>query len=85
MGVLVGDGSSDTCQWIPLVKDSPFTATTAERLMAIGRNSNIANRAHAQHLPPSWTTLYEPTELPDEVLEQKIVQGTINPRWNVSI
>jgi hypothetical protein len=48
-------------------KDLPFKAATTERLMAIARNPNIANPAHAQHLPPSWTTLYELTKLPDEV------------------
>jgi hypothetical protein len=57
----------------------PFAAETAQRLMAIAENKVLSNAAHAQHLPQSWTTLYELTKLDDETLNAGIKSGEINP------
>lgn len=59
--------------------DLPFTASTAQRLMAIAADPKLSNPAHVQHLPPSWGTLYELTKLDDEQFEAKIADGTITP------
>lgn len=56
-----------------------FSASTAQRLMAVARDPRITNTAHAQYLPPSWMTLYELTRLPDPVLEEAFEQGRITP------
>src|SRR5262245_20790937 len=50
----------------------PFDPSVARKLMAVARHPVLSNRAHAHVLPPSWTTLYELTKLPDETLLPKI-------------
>ena len=35
----------------------PFSASTAQRLMAIAGDARLSNPAHVQLLPPSWGTL----------------------------
>src|ERR1700756_3715463 len=51
---------------------------TARRLMAVAQHPVIAKGTHASVLPPSWTTLYELTRLPEETLEAKIAEGGIH-------
>src|ERR1700756_1527524 len=51
---------------------------TARRLMAVAQHPVIAKGTHASVLPPSWTTLYELTRLPEETLEAKIAEGVIH-------
>jgi len=51
---------------------------TARRLMAVAQHPVIAKGTHASLLPPSWTTLYELTRLPEETLEAKIAEGVIH-------
>jgi hypothetical protein len=68
-------------EFLDMVKDDlPFDRTTAFRLMAIAENPVIANVAHVHHLPPSWGTLYELTKLPAEMLEARIIDGTVNAK-----
>lgn len=57
----------------------PFSASTAQRLMAIAADPKLSNAAHVQHLPPSWGTLYELTKLPEEQFDARIKDGTIRP------
>jgi hypothetical protein len=59
--------------------DLPFTARTAQMLMAIGSDPRITNPKHVSHLPASWGTLYEITKLDDTAFEAKIADGTIRP------
>jgi hypothetical protein len=59
--------------------DLPFTARTAQRLMAIARNPWLAKATHMSLLPPSWGTLYELSRLPSEVFSAKIEAGEIWP------
>jgi hypothetical protein len=59
--------------------DLPFAPNTAQRLMAIATHPVLSNTAHGPLLPPSWRTLYELTKLPEQILEEKIADGTINP------
>jgi hypothetical protein len=56
-----------------------FSASTAERLMAIACDPRLTNPAHAQLLPPAWTTLYELTKLDDEQFQAQLEQGKIRP------
>jgi DUF3102 family protein len=58
--------------------DLPFGPRTARRLMAVAQHPVIAKGTHASVLPPSWTTLYELTRLPEETLEAKIAEGVIH-------
>jgi hypothetical protein len=60
-------------------KHLPFTASTAQRLMAIARDPKLSNAAHVQHLPPSWGTLYELTKLDDAGFKAGIENGSIRP------
>lgn len=57
----------------------PFTASTAQRLMAIAADPKLSNAAHVQHLPPAWGTLYELTKLTDQQFETAIADGLIRP------
>jgi hypothetical protein len=59
--------------------DLPFSASTAERLMAIAKNTVLSDSAHAPKLPPSWTTLYELTKLPAQKLRSLIKNGSVHP------
>lgn len=59
--------------------DLPFTARTVQRLMAITHDQRLANPTHASLLPPSWTTLYELSQLHDDEFERGIEKGIIRP------
>jgi phage tail protein X len=60
--------------------DLPFTASTAQRLMAIAADPKMSKAAHAQHLPAAWPTLYELTRLLEETFAQAVSVGAIHPR-----
>jgi hypothetical protein len=63
-------------EWLAMIaSDLPFKARTAQRLMAVARNRELVNAAHASHLPPSWMTLYELTKLPEPELHAAIADG----------
>lgn len=57
--------------------DLPFTARTAQRLIAIAADEKLTKATHVSHLPPHWGTLYELTKLADKDFEAKIADGTI--------
>jgi hypothetical protein len=61
-------------------KKLPFGPNTAQRLMKIANNKQLANPGHAQLLPPSWMTLVELTKLPDDVLAAALGDGTITAK-----
>ena len=56
--------------------DLPFSLRRAECLMAIAADVRISH--HAANLPPSWTTLYELSRLPDERFEKALESGEIH-------
>lgn len=56
-----------------------FSASTAQRLMAIARDPRLSNPAHGQDLPSSWRTLYELTKLDDKQWNYGLDQGIIRP------
>jgi hypothetical protein len=60
--------------------DLAFDARTAQRLMAIGRDPNLANATHESHLPTAWTTLFLLAGMPTETFEQAVASGAINPK-----
>lgn len=57
----------------------PFSARTAQRLIAIAADDRLTNPTHASLLPPHWATLYELTQLSDKEFEGRIADGTIKP------
>ena len=58
----------------------PFTARTAQRLMAIAADERIsANPTRVSLLPAAWGTIYELTKLDDAELEKRFDDGTIRP------
>jgi N6-adenosine-specific RNA methylase IME4 len=57
----------------------PFSASTAQRLMAIASDMRLSNPAHVQLLPASWGTLYELTKLSDEEFDQALGTQIIRP------
>jgi hypothetical protein len=61
-----------------------FSASTAERLMAIARHPVISDSAHAPILPPSWTVLYELARLPAGKVRKLIEQERIHPEMERS-
>jgi hypothetical protein len=60
--------------------DLAFDARTAQRLMAIGRDPNLANATHESHLPTAWTTLFLLAGMPPETFEQAVASGAIHPK-----
>lgn len=57
----------------------PFSASTAQRLMAIAADPRLTKPAHVQHLPQAWGTLYELTKLDDDEFKARLKDGTIRP------
>lgn len=68
-------------QFESMVQQSlPFTARTAQRLMAIASDERIAaNPTRVSLLPASWGTIYELTKLDDAELNKRFEDGTIRP------
>lgn len=60
-------------------KKLPFSARTAQRLMAIAADGRLSDATHVSLLPPHWGTLYEITRLDDDQFEKRIQDGTIRP------
>jgi hypothetical protein len=60
-----------------MLKRIGFSAGTARKYMAIAAHPVISNRSKWNALPPSWTTLYELTKVPPDVLEARIADGTV--------
>jgi len=59
----------------------PISQSTAGRYIAIhqARSRLVPNSAHAPNLPPSWMTLYELAQLPEDTLAWAHEQGRITP------
>lgn len=57
----------------------PFGPRTAQRLMAVGADTRLANPTHVSHLPASWGTLYELTKLTDDQFDAQFKAGKIRP------
>ena len=57
-----------------------FDLSTARMYRIVGAHPVISNRCHVNALPPSMRTLYELTKLPEEILRQKLKDGSINPK-----
>lgn len=64
-----------------MVRDElPFSESTARKLMSIASHPTLANRAHVNDLPVSWSTLYELSRLKQEDLERAIEHGVVNSK-----
>jgi hypothetical protein len=59
--------------------DLPFGARTAQMLMAIAADARLSEPNIYSLLPPSWTTLYALTRLPNEAFNRGIAEGVIRP------
>ena len=58
----------------------PFGHRKAQMLMAIASDARLtANAQRVALLPPNWGALYDITRLGDDLLDQRFVDGTINP------
>jgi hypothetical protein len=67
-------------EWLPMVKKQlPFSAATAEQLIAIAQHPVLSKSEHVQNLPPSWGTLYQLSRLSDREVEAGIASGAIHP------
>jgi hypothetical protein len=63
----------------------PFSRQTAFRLMAIAGHPVLSNVTYRHHLPPAWTTLYELTKFPPDLLQQLVTDGIINNRSSLRL
>ena len=59
--------------------DLPFGARTAQRLMVIAADPQLADPTHVSLLPPHWGTLYELTKLTDDEFAENRSTGKIHP------
>lgn len=57
----------------------PFGQNTANKIMAVARNTVLANSEHVKNLPPSWGTLYELSRIPEPELIEAFESGAIRP------
>jgi hypothetical protein len=68
-------------EWLTMIKgELPFGRSMVNKLMAIASNDNLRNADHGPHLPASWRTLYELTQLTAEQFAAGIKSGAINPK-----
>jgi hypothetical protein len=58
----------------------PFGTRVAQTLMAIARHPVLSNVQFVAHLPASYGTLYELTQLPEAELLRKFEAGEITPK-----
>lgn len=58
--------------------DLPFSTATARKLVAIAEDARLANRSHANVLPPTWTVLYELSQLDDPHFEAAIAENKVS-------
>jgi hypothetical protein len=58
----------------------PFDKRMAEMFMSIARNPVLSNAQHVALLPGAMSTLYELSRIEPEILEAKIIDGTITPQ-----
>jgi hypothetical protein len=79
--LLLAKEKTDPGKWLKIFegKNKPFSEDTAQRRMAISRNSVLTNTAHVRYLPSAWSTLYELTKIPEPILLQMIQDGRIHP------
>jgi hypothetical protein len=59
-------------------RELPFSARTAQRLMAIAAHPVLSNATHVSLLPPCWGTLYALTEVADATLEAALADGRLH-------
>ena len=76
-------------EWGRMFEDGlvPFSQQTANKLMTIAEHPLLSNHAHGRDLPPSWTTLYELTKVPERALKNALKDGAITadmPRKDVA-
>lgn len=57
----------------------PFSARTAQRLMAIASDNRLTNPTHVSLLPASWGTLAELSQLSDDEFSSGLAQKIIRP------
>jgi protein gp37 len=85
--LLQSKGSVPHGTWERMFSDHPqavaepvvFGVRTAQRLMKIAGHPVISKATHASLLPPTWGTLYELTQVPDDALEAALRDGMIRP------
>ncbi|MBF0371709.1 MAG: DUF3102 domain-containing protein [Magnetococcales bacterium] len=82
VGRMVAEAKEDLDhgEFIEMIRtDLPFSDSTARRLKVIAEDPRISNRAHGHVLPPHWRSLYELTQVSDEVFHEGVENGLINP------
>lgn len=67
----------DHGDFLSLVKSLDLRPRTAQKFMAIARHELISNAPPGTHLPTSWTTLYELSRAPGDLLEQAFIDGKV--------
>jgi hypothetical protein len=79
VGQLLQDAESNLSapEWVDLYAELPFSKSTADKLLEIARDTRLLS--HKEHLPPSWGTLYEITQLDDAKFHAGLSQGLITP------
>jgi hypothetical protein len=67
-------------QFMVTLGNLPFNKRMAEMFMSIARNRVLSNAQHVALLPGAMSTLYELSRIEPEILEAKIIDGTITPQ-----
>jgi hypothetical protein len=57
----------------------PFGSAVASYLVTISQNSILANPEYRDKLPSKYNTLYALAQLPDDILEEKLINEEITP------
>jgi hypothetical protein len=73
-------------QWLSMweTRRMPFGVRTAEMLMKVARHPILRDPKSISSLPVSWSILYVLSQLPANLVQQEIIDGTINPELKLA-
>jgi len=69
--------------WLHALKEVPMNASCARQFMAVVKHPILSNQCTSTDLPPSARSLYELTQVPDDVLRTWLADGTITATTTV--
>ncbi|MBF0154546.1 MAG: hypothetical protein HQL64_12460 [Magnetococcales bacterium] len=72
-------GTLEREEWKILQESLIFTAPTIRKMIQIGESERFKNARMRAFFPPHWYTLYEIMQLPEEVYQQAMADGSITP------
>ncbi len=81
-GLIAAKAELQHGEFLALVESLGLKPRTAQKFMSIARHDLIGNAPPGAHLPTGWTTLYELSQAPGDLLERAITDGEVTPEMS---